>query len=252
MLKLNQIQVQFNHHPILNNFTAYIQPDDFIVIVGANGSGKTTLFDLIAGKIKATQGTIQLHSKDITNQTEFQRAHFASRLFQDPRANCVLSMTVAQNLSLASYKNRKASLASGLKTMAPELLDTLAQLIPIDIKLLLNKQMGSLSGGQRQIISFIMATMHKPELLLLDEPTAALDPAAATKLLVFANEYIKKNKITTLLITHDPYLALILGNKTWVLEQGHISRIYQADERKNLSPENLIGHINYAQIAKTN
>ena len=109
--------------------------------------------------------------------------------------------------------------------------------------------MNSLSGGQRQLIAFVMATQLIPKLLLLDEPTAALDPQAATTLLKHAGRFIKDHKVTTMLITHDPYIAMSMGNKIWVLENGVIARIFSEEEKKNLHPDELIGHIDYAQIA---
>lgn len=247
MLKLKNINVWFENNHILRDLSCTIEQGDFIVIVGSNGAGKSTFFDTIAGKIKPQSGTITLEGTDITNLDERHRAGMITRIFQNTHLNSVGSLTVAQNLALAHYSRRRAQLIDGMQAMPRERAEKLILQLGMDSSIL-EKPMNSLSGGQRQFIAFAMATQQIPKIVLLDEPTAALDPQAATKLLKYATQFIKQHTITTLLITHDPHIALNIGNKIWVLENGKISKQFEAEEKKSLNPDKLIGQIDYAQI----
>lgn len=249
MLDLKNINVTFGTNHVLKNLTCQVDPGDFIVIVGTNGAGKSTLFDTIAGKIRPTSGMIQIDGKDVTNLDEIQRATMVTRLFQNPHLNSVGSMTVAQNLAMAHYSRRSARLVDGMDSLTQEQLEKMLAPLHIDAKAILQKPMHALSGGQRQLIAFIMSTRHAPKILLLDEPTAALDPQAATKLLKLTMQFTKEHRITTMLITHDPHIALSIGNKIWILENGTITKHYGTEDKKNLQPEHLIGHIDYRALA---
>jgi putative tryptophan/tyrosine transport system ATP-binding protein len=248
MLKLKNIDVWFGNNHILSDLSCEVQVGDFIVIVGANGAGKSTFFDVIAGKIKPKNGTIVLDGSNITKLHEQQRACMITRIFQNTRLNSVGSLTVAQNLAIANYSRRSARLINGMKAMPRNEAEKIIQNLGMDLAIL-DKPMNALSGGQRQLIAFAMSTQRIPKILLLDEPTAALDPQAATKLLKYAAQFITQHNVTTLLITHDPHIALNLGNKVWVLENGTISRQFGLQEKKSLDPDKLIGQIDYAQIA---
>ncbi len=249
MLKLKNINIWYGNNHILQDLSCEVQQGDFIVIVGANGAGKSSFFDTIAGKIKPKSGTIILDGLDITQLDEQQRAGMITRIFQNTQLNSVGSLTVEQNLAIALYSRRNARLVNGMQAMPRELAKQLVTNLGMD-QSILEKPMNALSGGQRQLIAFVMATQLRPKILLLDEPTAALDPQASTKLLHHAVKFIKQHAITTLLITHDPHIALALGNKIWVLENGTISREFNAEQKKNLNPDHLIGQIDYAQIAQ--
>ena len=169
-------------------------------------------------------------------------------IFQNTRLNSLGIFTVHQNLALAHYSRRAARFVDGMEVMPRSEAEQLVQNVGMD-KSILDKKMQSLSGGQRQLIAFVMATQLIPKILLLDEPTAALDPQAATTLLKHAAHFIKEHHVTTMMITHDPYIAMSMGNKIWVLENGIIARTFSAEEKKNIHPNELIGHIDYAQIA---
>ncbi|HEV2917276.1 MAG TPA: ATP-binding cassette domain-containing protein [Candidatus Babeliales bacterium] len=244
MLSLNSINVRFDSNYILRDLSCQVKQGDFIVIVGTNGAGKSTFFDTIAGKIKPISGSILLDGIDVTYWNELKLSSMVTRIFQNTQLNSVGSMTVEQNLAMTQYSRRSARLIDGMADMptnrAQELVHTLG--MPESI---LKKSMNTLSGGQRQLIAFVMATQQIPKILLLDEPTAALDPQASTKLLQYATQFIRKNKITTLLITHDPHIALSIGNKIWVLEHGTITKQFELEEKENLKPDHLIGHIDY-------
>lgn len=246
MLQLNNISMRFGTTNALDNLTCTVHQGDFVVIVGTNGSGKTTLFDIIAGTVQPTTGSIIMNTTDITTLSELKRSAFITRLFQSTTINTVGNMTVYENLAMAQYQTRTMSLRSGTHTLPHHQAKTLLAHVNLDHTL--DKPMWSLSGGQRQLIAFVMATLVPPKILLLDEPTAALDPAAATKLLIFAGELIKKYGITTLLITHDPHIALAMGNKLWVLEQGRLTKQFEGEQKAGLSPDHLIGHIDYEAL----
>lgn len=249
MIKLEQCSVTIENKKILKDISCTINSHDFVVVVGHNGAGKSTFFDLITGARKPSSGKIFLHEKEITQSHEHQRASYIARLFQNPQANGVSSMTVEQNLALSLCKGRSARLDNAMSLFNTQEIHTKLQEFGMNDPLLLKTPMQNLSGGQRQLLAFVMATLaYPPELLLLDEPTAALDPMAATKLLQFALEYIRKNGITTLLITHDPHLALAIGNKIWILDNGTIIKQYSQEEKKLLSAQDLIGHIQYDQL----
>ena len=249
MLKLKDINVSFGKHHVLKNLSCEAKPGDFIVIVGANGAGKSTFLDTIAGKVRPDSGKIILAGEDITSENELQRAPVITRIFQNTKLNSVGSMTVAQNLAIAQYSRREARLVPGTLAMPRKRALKLIENLGMDPKIL-NKKMNSLSGGQRQLIAFAMSTQLIPKVLMLDEPTAALDPQAATTLLEHAVRFIKEHKLTTLLITHDPHIALSVGNKVWILEDGKIAKTFEGEEKKNLNPDKLIGQIDYEKISK--
>jgi putative tryptophan/tyrosine transport system ATP-binding protein len=247
MMEFKNISVLIDTKEILKNISCSINQGDFIVIVGPNGAGKSTFFDMISGKRITEHGSIIFDGTDITQLNEQQRAPFISRLFQNPQMNGVASMTVAQNLALSNYKGSKVSLANGMAQFPMHILDDLKHL-NVGSHKILETPMKNLSGGQRQLLAFIMAIAKPPKLFLLDEPTAALDPASATKLLQFAIKWINEHKMTTLLITHDPELALTIGKKIWILENGTITKQYDQTEQHNLSAADLIGHIDYKAL----
>lgn len=247
MMEFKNVSVTIAGKEILKNISCTINQGDFIVIVGPNGAGKSTFFDMISGRRIATSGTIMCDGIDITLLNEQQRASFIGRLFQNPQLNGVASMSVAQNLALSAYKGKTTSLLNGMARFPMHILEDLKHL-NLGSRKLLHTLMKSLSGGQRQLLAFIMATAVPPKLFLLDEPTAALDPASATKLLQFALKWIKEHHMTTLLITHDPELALSVGKKIWILENGTIAKQYDTKDQTSLSAADLIGHIDYAAL----
>jgi len=247
MIKFDNVSITIDNKQILKNISCTINNGDFIVIVGPNGAGKTTFFDMISGKQIPTSGSIFLDGIDITHLNEQHRAPLISRLFQNPQLNGIASMTVAQNLALSTYKGHTVSLLNGMHKFPTHITAQLDKLNLGSTKIL-NTPMKDLSGGQRQLLAFIMATIMPPRLFMLDEPTAALDPQSATKLLQYAIKFINDHAMTTLLITHDPELALIIGKKIWILEDGQIVKQLDSREHTNLSAADLIGHIDYQKL----
>lgn len=247
MLKLQNINVSFGKHHLLRDLSCHVEAEDFIVILGVNGVGKSSLFDVVSGKNLNIRGSVFLDSVDITSLNEIQRADKVTRIFQSPYLNSVGSMTVAQNFAIAQYCRRSVRLVDGMTDMPSQKAEQILQGLDMPFSLL-DVPMQVLSGGQRQLLAFAMAMQNIPKILLLDEPTAALDPQAATKLLLYAKRFIKQHKITTMMITHDPQIALSMGNKIWILEDGKISKQFTEQDKKNLHPDQLIGHINYQEL----
>jgi putative ABC transport system ATP-binding protein len=248
MLELKNICISFNDHQVLKKLSCHAKNGDFIVIVGANGAGKSTFFDTIAGKCKPQSGSIKLNNENITNLNELQRTGMITRIFQNTKLNSASSLTVIQNLAISQYSRRNVRLINGMQAMPRARAAKIISELGMNINIL-DKKMSDLSGGQRQLIAFAMATQAIPKVLLLDEPTAALDPQASTQLLSYAARFIKKHNITTLLITHDPQIALSLGNKIWILENGVISKEFSADDKQTLKPNQLIGQIDYDKLS---
>jgi len=247
MLQFSSLSFSIGHKKIIDSISCSIQKGDFIIVLGHNGAGKSSLFDLISGKRIATRGTIMFQNRDITQVSEIQRARFIGRLHQNPRNNVISTMTVEENLALSLYKDTYATLKGGKSRLTDQFATLLSGLFS-DTKTILKTKMKDLSGGQQQTIAALMITTHVPELLLLDEPTAALDPNAATQVLQFLHKQIQTHQITTLLITHDPYLAVHLGNKIWILERGKLKKEIDKTVQKDIHPEQLIGHIAYEKL----
>lgn len=249
MLNLKNITVSFGSKIVIKNLSCSVQKGDFIVIVGGNGAGKSTLFDTIAGKTKPSEGTITLNNKDVTHLDEVQRSSMITRLFQQVDLNSIGSFSVAKNLAFARYSRHAAQLSNGMNTITQKELETIVSNLGFDHSVI-EQPMKSLSGGQKQLIAFAMATQQIPDLMLLDEPTAALDPQASTLLLKHAVQFIKKHELTTILITHDPHIALSVGNKIWILEDGKIVKQFNESEKNSLDPNHLIGQIDYEELKK--
>lgn len=247
MLQLTNISKQFERRWVLNDFSSRVERGDFVVIMGSNGAGKSTLFDIISGKAVADRGTIHVEGRDITSFSERKRALFIGRLHQNTYLGTCPTLTVRENLALASLKRKRASFRKCIRAFPEKEMAELLKAIPFDLGALLDVRMGLLSGGQRQTIAFLMSLLHPPKLLLMDEPTSALDPQSATRLLLFAKEYVQKQEIPTLLITHDPMVAKHLGNRLWILEDGCIKREFGAEKQK-MNPQDLFHSVDYQRL----
>jgi len=247
MLKLSQITKTFHGLNILKNLSCTVEKGDFIIIMGPNGAGKTTLFDLISGKIFPDQGSLYMDDQDITHLGEKKRASFIGKLHQNTYLGSCANLTLRENLSMIHLKDKKASLSKGTNLFPKEVVETLLKPLNLNLEKLLDAPMGTLSGGQRQLIAFIMTILNPPKLLLLDEPTAALDPRSSTLLLSFVQRYIKEHQIPTLLITHDPLIAKHLGNKLWILQEGGIAQTFGM-EKELLNPHEFFHAIDYQML----
>lgn len=208
---------------ILDNLNFDIFDGDFITVLGTNGAGKSTLFNTIAGNLKIASGVLKHHDKNIANDSAVSRTDYIARVFQDPKMGTAPRMTVAENLLLAEKRGKKRTLHS--RGLTKEKLTEYANITKVmgnNLDTRLQTATGNLSGGQRQALSFLMATRVKPELLLLDEHTAALDPKTSEQLMLATNEQVTKNKLTALMITHNLTDALKYGNRLIILNAGKI------------------------------
>jgi putative ABC transport system ATP-binding protein len=225
MLSLKNVSVNFGEFTALNNINCNINENDFILILGHNGAGKTTLLDSISGKVTATSGKIFRNTQDITKMSEMNRAKFMSRVFQNTYLGSVATMTVAENLAMALLKTKNAGFKKAIKNYPEYIVEETLKPLGLRLEMHLNTPIGQLSGGQRQIITIIMATLCEPDILLLDEPTAALDPVSTENLLHFVHNYTKNRKIATLMITHDEEKAQFLATRLWKLNKGELIEI---------------------------
>lgn len=208
---------------ILDNLNFDIFDGDFITVLGTNGAGKSTLFNTIAGNLKIASGVLKHHDKNIANDSAVSRTDYIARVFQDPKMGTAPRMTVAENLLLAEKRGKKRTLHSrGLTREKLTEYGNITKVMGNNLDTRLQTATGNLSGGQRQALSFLMATRVKPELLLLDEHTAALDPKTSEQLMLATNEQVTKNKLTALMITHNLADALKYGNRLIILNAGKI------------------------------
>ncbi len=225
---------------ILKNINLKINDGDFITLLGTNGAGKSTLLNIINGSIFPTSGKIILKERDLTNLSEVKRAKYIAQVFQDPKMGTAPRMTVAENLLLATKRGQQRGLhLRGLDQHLEEFKRETAQL-PNGLNERLNTFVGNLSGGQRQTLSFLMATIKKPELLLLDEHTAALDPNTSRQLLELTNRVVKKEHLTCIMITHQLKDAIKYGNRTIILNSGKIVLDVNGQDKKTLTEEDIL------------
>lgn len=245
MLTIEHASVIFNAKTVnekvaLRDFTCKIDDGDFVTVIGSNGAGKSTLMNAISGSLMLDEGKILLDGKDITRFKEHKRARFIGRLFQDPLKGTAPNMTIEENLGLAYSRGKKRTLNIGINKRDISLFREKLKALGLGLEDRMKTPVGLLSGGQRQALTLLMATIVTPKLLLLDEHTAALDPVTAKKVMKITDEIVKKDRITTLMITHNIEGALKYGNKTIVLSQGQMLMDLNGDERKNMTVEGLM------------
>ncbi len=247
MLKIKNISKTFNAGTVnektaLDGVSLHLEKGDFVTIVGSNGAGKSTLFHAIAGLFYCDKGVICLEDEDITYLPEYRRSANMGRLFQDPMKGTAPHMSIEENLSLAylrTSKGKKGIFSRVTKGEKEFFREKLAQL-DMGLEDRMKNPVGLLSGGQRQALTLMMATMVPPKLLLLDEHTAALDPATAEKVLRITNEVVNAHGITTMMITHNMKNALELGNRTLMMDSGNIVLDINGTERQGLTVDDLL------------
>lgn len=225
---------------ILNDVSLQVNQGDFITILGGNGAGKSTLFNSVAGSLKLTGGQISIMGQNITNWNEEKRATYISRVFQDPKMGTAPRMTVAENLLLALHRGKKRLLVPRKLGEQREEFRRICSLVGNGLENHLDSPTGNLSGGQRQALSLLMATITKPDLLLLDEHTAALDPKTSRQLMKLTDERITEQGLTCLMITHRMEDALNYGNRLILLQKGRLTKDLSAEEKKNLTLQDLL------------
>ena len=246
MLKITNISKTFNPGTInekkaLSDLSLHLAKGDFVTILGSNGAGKSTLFNAIAGTFPVDRGTITLDGKNITSLPDYKRSKFIGRMFQDPLKGTAPTMTIEENLALAYMRASSGTNPFSVISKADraEFRQRLSQL-GLGLEDRMGSPVGLLSGGQRQALTLLMATMVTPKLLLLDEHTAALDPATADKVLALTRQVVADHGITCLMITHNIPSALSLGNRTIMMKDGSIVLELGGAQREGLTPEELL------------
>lgn len=246
MLKITGLKKTFNKGTInaktaLNGFNLTLEDGDFVTVIGGNGAGKSTMLNAIAGVWKPDFGKIKIDGVDVTNMPEYKRAKFLGRVFQDPMKGTAPDMEIAENLSIAERRGTKRKLIRGCTRKDRENYRELLTQLDLGLENRLSTKVGLLSGGQRQAVTLLMATLKKPKILLLDEHTAALDPKTAAKVLEITNKLVTENKLTTLMITHNMHDAIAYGNRLIMMSEGSVVVDVSGEEKKNLTIEHLLG-----------
>lgn len=247
MLKITNIKKTFNPGTVneklaLNGLSLTVENGDFATIIGSNGAGKSTLFNAISGTFITDEGSIELEGKDITFEPEFKRATEIGRLFQDPMKGTAPNMTIEENLALAYLRVAKSrgSIFSRLTGTQKKMFRERLALLDMGLEDRMKQPVGLLSGGQRQALTLLMATLIPPKILLLDEHTAALDPATAEKVLELTKRIVKENNLACLMITHNMHSALELGNRTLMMDGGKIVLDIKGAEREGMTVDGLL------------
>ena len=255
MLKLTNITKTFdltgNASDIriaLDNVSLEISDGEFVTIIGGNGSGKSTLMNIISGALLSDTGSIEIDNNDVTNLSEHKRAKFLGRVFQDPNMGTAGNMSILENMELAFRRDKPKTLKWGFKKEHFNIfLDSLARL-NLGLENRLEQKVRLLSGGQRQALTLLMATLNKPKILLLDEHTAALDPKTAKKVLTLTNDIVTKEKMTTIMITHNMRDAIRYGNRLIMMYNGKIIFDVKGEEKSKLTVEELLDKFDEQEI----
>ena len=245
MLELNKVSKTFNPGTVnekkaLDGLSVTLAEGDFVTIVGSNGAGKSTFFNAVAGDFFVDEGSIRLDGADITYLPAYRRSRQIGRLFQDPMRGTAPHMTIEENLALAARRGQSRSLRPGITRTEREQYRELLKILDLGLEDRLTSKVGLLSGGQRQALTLLMATLKKPRLLLLDEHTAALDPKTAAKVLDTTEKIVQRDKLTTLMITHNMRDAIAHGNRLIMLYDGRIVVDIAGEEKKKLTVEQLL------------
>ena len=251
MLKITNLCKTFNPGTVnaktaLNNLNLHIKEGDFVTVIGGNGAGKSTLQNAIAGVWKPDFGTIEIDGVDVTHMPEHKRAAFLGRVFQDPMKGTAPDMEIAENLCIASKRGIKRRFVRGVRKADREHYRELLATLELGLEDRLSTKVGLLSGGQRQALTLLMASMNRPKLLLLDEHTAALDPKTAAKVLEITDKIVKENHLTTLMITHNMRDAIVHGNRLIMMHEGKVVVDVEGEEKQMLTVETLLSLFNRA------
>lgn len=255
MLKITDLQKTFNPGTVnaktaLCGFDLTLEDGDFVTVIGGNGAGKSTMLNAIAGVWRPDYGTIQIDGVDVTNMPEHKRAKFLGRVFQDPMKGTSPDMEIAENLSIAARRGTKRKLKWGCPRKERESYRELLAQLDLGLEDRLSAKVGLLSGGQRQAVTLLMATLKKPKILLLDEHTAALDPKTAAKVLKITDKLVTENHLTTLMITHNMHDAIAYGNRLIMMHEGRVVVDIRGEEKKKLTIEHLLSLFETASGSK--
>jgi len=245
MLRLNSIYKTFNPGTVnekvaLAGVDLHLAPGDFVTVIGGNGAGKSTTLNAIAGTWFVDRGSIVIDGVDVTKLAEHKRAAFLGRVFQDPMTGTAANMQIEENLALAARRGQTRGLRPGITAKERDEYREKLKILDLGLEERLTAKVGLLSGGQRQALTLLMATLKKPKLLLLDEHTAALDPKTAAKVLEATDRIVEKDNLTTLMITHNMKDAIAHGNRLIMMHEGRIIYDVRGEEKKNLHVKDLL------------
>lgn len=245
MLKITGLTKTFNPGTVnaktaLDNLSLTLNDGDFVTVIGGNGAGKSTLLNAIAGVWSPDSGKIEIDGVDVTDMPEYKRAKYLGRVFQDPMKGTAPDMEIAENLSIAARRGKRRGLSWGIRKNERQKYRELLATLELGLETRLSAKVGLLSGGQRQAVTLLMATLKRPKLLLLDEHTAALDPKTAAKVLEITDRIVNENKLTTVMITHNMRDAIDHGNRLIMMHQGQVIVDVAGEEKKNLRVEDLL------------
>ena len=251
MLKIDHIVKVFNAGTVnektaLNGLSLHLNEGDFCTVIGGNGAGKSTMLNAVAGVFQVDQGSIVIDGVDVTKLPEHKRAKYIGRVFQDPMTGTAATMQIEENLALAKRRGKKRSLRPGITKAEREEYKELLKILDLGLEDRLTSKVGLLSGGQRQALTLLMASLVKPKLLLLDEHTAALDPKTAAKVLEATEKIVNRDHLTTLMITHNMKDAIAHGNRLIMMKDGQVILNISGEEKKKLTVEDLLEKFNSA------
>ena len=245
MLEINNIWKTFNAGTVnekqaLRGLSLTLKDGDFCTVIGGNGAGKSTMMNSVAGTYPVDSGSILIGGVDVTRLPEYKRAKYIGRVFQDPMMGTAATMQIEENLALAMRRGQKRTLRAGITRQEREEYKEMLKILDLGLENRLTSKVGLLSGGQRQALTLLMATLQKPKLLLLDEHTAALDPKTAAKVLDATERIVQRDHLTTLMITHNMRDAIAHGNRLVMLSEGRIVIDVSGEEKKNLTVPQLL------------
>lgn len=245
MLKIQNVHKTFNPGTVnqkhaLDNLCLHLKEGEFVTVIGGNGAGKSTMLNAVAGVWSVDEGKILIDDVDVTHLPEYKRAAYIGRVFQDPMMGTAATMQIEENMALAARRGKKRTLRVGITKEEREFYRDQLRILDLGLEDRMTSKVGLLSGGQRQALTLLMASLQKPKLLLLDEHTAALDPKTAAKVLEATKRIVEKDNLTTMMITHNMRDAIAYGNRLIMMYNGHIVVDVSGEEKKNLTVEKLL------------
>lgn len=245
MLELKNVKKTFNRGSInekkaLSGVNLKLDPGDFVTVIGGNGAGKSTMLNMIAGVYPVDSGAVIIDGKNVTREPDYKRAAYLGRVFQDPMMGTAADMEIEENLAMAFRRGKRRGLSWGILKQEKKTYYEALQMLELGLEERMSSKVGLLSGGQRQALTLLMATLQQPKVLLLDEHTAALDPKTAAKVLKLTQELVEKNHLTTLMITHNMKDAIRLGNRLIMMHEGNIIYDVKGEDKKQLKVSDLL------------
>ncbi len=235
-----------NEKTALRGVSLHLDDGDFVTVIGGNGAGKSTLLNAVAGVWPVDAGSISIGGTDVTHLPEHKRAKHIGRVFQDPMMGTAATMQIEENMALAARRGRRRTLRAGITKDERDHYRELLKILDLGLEDRLTSKVGLLSGGQRQALTLLMATLQKPQLLLLDEHTAALDPKTAAKVLDATERIVQKDRLTTLMITHNMKDAIVHGNRLIMMYEGNVALDISGEDKKKLTVEQLLAKFGQA------